>query len=301
MTTEATDKHPRVVRVASAQYPIGFFKRWPDYAAHAEKWVAEAAEGKARLLVFPEYFSLEISSIFGEGVYSSLGLTLEKLSHALGNFLGLYRELAQKYQVHICAGSFPVRDDDTYYNRSYFFWPNRHCEYQEKLMMTRFESERWGISGGSGLNEFLCDFGTVAVSICYDSEFPLLARRQVEQGAEILLVPSCTDTMAGFHRVKIGCQARALENQCYVVQSPTIGDCSWQPAVDTNIGVAAFYTPVDHGFPPNGILASGKPHAPIWVYADLDLDAIQRVRAEGQVFNYHDWDGQLRHVRPPKA
>ena len=66
-------------------------------------------------------------------------------------------------------------------------------------------------------------------------------------------------------------------------------------------GVAAFYTPVDHGFPPNGILASGKPHAPIWVYADLDLDALQRVRAEGPVFNYREWDGQLRHVRPPKA
>ncbi len=290
----------RVVRVASAQYPIGFFKRWGDYEAHITQWVAEAALGRARLLVFPEYFSLEISSIFGPEIYSSLDLTLEKLSHALGGFVALFRSLAQKYHVHICAGSFPVRDGGTYYNRCYFFWPNGHCEWQEKLQMTRFEKERWNVSGGSGVNEFLCEFGTVAVNVCYDSEFPLFARQQAEQGAEIILVPSCTDTMAGFHRVKIGCQARALENQCYVVQSPTIGSCDWQPAVDENIGVAAFYTPVDKGFPPNGILTSGKPHEPQWVYADLDLDAIQRVREQGQVFNYRDWDGQHRHVRRPK-
>lgn len=286
----------RVVRIAAAQYPIGFFNRWPEYEAHITGWVAEAALGRAKLLLFPEYFSLEISSIFGPGVYESLDKTLEKLSHALGGFLALYRSLAQKYQVHICAGSFPVKDGDTYYNRCYFFWPNGHCEWQEKLQMTRFEKEKWNVSSGSGVKEFLTDFGTVAVNICYDSEFPLFARQQAEQGAEIILVPSCTDTLAGFNRVKIGCQARALENQCYVVQSPTIGECSWQQAVDTNIGVAAFYSPVDHGFPPNGILHSGKPNEAQWVYYDLDLEAIQRVRKEGQVFNFKDWNGQLRHV-----
>jgi predicted amidohydrolase len=113
----------------------------------------------------------------------------------------------------------------------------------------------------------------------------------------LILVPSCTDTLAGFHRVKIGCQARALENQCYVVQSPTIGDCAWSEAVDTNVGLAAVYTPVDRGFPPTGVLAAGELNAAQWVYAELDLDAVARVRAEGQVFNHRDWDKQLRHLR----
>lgn len=287
----------RVVKVAAAQYPLGFFKRWLDYATHIEEWVATAAHQHAQLLVFPEYFSIEMTSLFGPDVYGSLALTLDRLSHRVGDFLALFREMAQKYHVHICAGTIPIHEDDTYYNRSYFFWPTGHCEFQEKLQMTRFEKERWYVSGGNGLNVFSTDFGTVAINVCYDSEFPLFARNQSENGAELLLVPSCTDTHAGFHRVKIGCQARALENQIYVVQSPTVGECAWSEAVDMNVGVAAFYTPVDRGFPPNGVLVSGKPNQTGWVYAELDMDAIGEVRRKGQVFNYRDWPGQARHVR----
>lgn len=285
------------VRVAAAQYPIGFFHSWSAYETHLEHWVTEAVKHQAQLLVFPEYFSIEISSIFGDKVFTSLELTLQRLSHTLGDFLTVFRRLARDFQVHICAGSYPVHEDDRYINRSYFFWPSGHCEFQEKLQMTRFERERWHVSGGAGLNVFQTDFGRVAINICYDSEFPLLARNQVDNGAQILLVPSCTDTLAGFNRVKIGCQARALENQCYVVQSPTIGECKWSEAVDMNFGVAAVYTPVDRGFPDNGVLTAGRLHQPQWVYADLDLEALDRVRAEGQVFNHRDWDGQYRHVR----
>lgn len=286
-----------MLKLAAAQYPIDQLARWSDFRDKVTRWVAEAAGEGARLLVFPEYFSIEITSIFGEEVYSSLPLQLEKLQRTLADFLALFRELAQTHHVHICAGSYPVREGKDYYNRSYFFWPNGHCEYQEKLQMTRFENEHWHVSAGSGLKVFATEFGKLAINVCYDSEFPLLARRQVEEGAVLILVPSCTDTLAGFHRVKIGCQARALENQCYVVQSPTVGDCAWSEAVDANVGLAAVYTPVDRGFPPTGVLAAGELNAAQWVYAELDLGAIERVRAEGQVFNHRDWDRQLRHLR----
>lgn len=286
-----------MLKVAAAQYPIDFLSSWRDFRDKVTQWVAEAAGEGARLLVFPEYFSIEITSIFGKEVYSSLPLQLEQLQRTLADFLALFRELAQTHHVHICAGSYPVREGDDYYNRSYFFWPSGHCEFQEKLQMTRFESEHWHVSAGSGLKVFATEFGNVAINVCYDSEFPLLARRQVEEGAVLILVPSCTDTLAGFHRVKIGCQARALENQCYVVQSPTVGDCAWSEAVDTNVGLAAVYTPVDRGFPPTGVLAAGELNAGQWVYAELDLDAVARVRAQGQVFNHRDWDKQLHHLR----
>ena len=51
--------------------------------------------------------------------------------------------------------------------------------------------------------------GKLAVLICYDSEFPLLARAAVDAGAEVLLVPSCTDSLHGYWRVRLGAQARA--------------------------------------------------------------------------------------------
>ena len=123
---------------------------------------------------------------------------------------------------------------------------------------------------------------------------PLIARRQVEMGADLILVPSCTDTLAGYWRVRIGSQARALENQCYVVQSSTVGAAPWSPAVDVNVGAAAIYTPVDRGFPDDGVLAAGTLDAAQWVYGDVDLAAIANVRRNGQVFNYRDWPAHLR-------
>jgi predicted amidohydrolase len=155
--------------------------------------------------------------------------------------------------------------------------------------MTRFEKEQWLIKAGHDIRVFETDIGKVGINICYDSEFPLIARQQVAAGADLILVPSCTDTEAGFHRVRIGCQARALENQCYVVQSPTFGVAAWSEAVDINTGRASVYTPVDYGFPDNGILVEGSTDKAEWVYADLDLAEIARVRQEGQVFNYRDW------------
>ena len=67
----------------------------------------------------------------------------------------------------------------------------------------------------------------------------LLARACVEAGAEVLLVPSCTDTLHGYWRVRIGAQGRALEGQCYAVHSPTVGEAAWSPAVVHRPGVPA--------------------------------------------------------------
>ena len=64
--------------------------------------------------------------------------------------------------------------------------------------------------------------------------------------------------------------------------------------MDVNIGAAAIYTPVDYGYPDNGVLAIGELNAAQWVYADIDLGSIARIRATGQVFNYRDWNGQFR-------
>jgi len=289
-----------VLRVAAAQYPIECLRTWGEIRAKLERWVMEAADAGARLLVFPEYFSLEIAAIFGDAVCKSLPLSLESLQRALADFLHLFRDLAQTHRIYICAGSYPVRiDDERYCNRAYFFWPSGHCEFQEKLQMTRLEDEKWGVTAGAGLKVFATEFAKVAINVCDDSEFPLFARHQVEQGADVILVPSCTESLAGYHRVRIGCQARALENQCFVVHSPTVGDCPWSEAVATNVGAAGIYTPIDLGFPVNGLLARGELNKPGWVYADLRLAELARIRTQGQVSNYRDWPRQYQYL--PKS
>ena len=162
--------------------------------------------------------------------------------------------------------------------------------------MTRFENEQWLIKSGKELKCFDTEYGKIAINICYDSEFPLLARKQVEAGCVLILVPSCTDTLAGYHRVKIGSHARALENQCYVVQASLVGDAAWSEAVDVNVGAAAIYTPVDRGFPDNGILSTGTLNAVQWVIAEISLNNCETVREQGQVFNYRDWPLQKTFV-----
>lgn len=285
----------RSLRIAAAQYDIGQLANWAAYQAKVQRWVGEAAEAGAQLLLFPEYFSMELASIFPEEVYRSLSRQLDALQEVHEDFLGLYGELAQRYGLHILAGTFPVRQSDGgFHNRAYFLRPDGSSDFQDKLQMTRFENEQWLITGGSEIKVLDSAFGKIGVNVCYDSEFPMIARRQVAAGADLILAPSCTDTLAGYNRVRIGCQARALENQCYVVQSPTVGHAPWSEAVDVNVGAAAVYTPVDYGYPDDGVLAMGELNVAQWVYADIDLASIAKVRETGQVFNYRDWPGQFR-------
>ena len=111
-------------------------------------------------------------------------------------------------------------------------------------------------------------------------------------GADLVLAPSCTDTMAGANRVHVGARARALENQIYVAVAPTVGEAPWSPAVDVNVGWAALYATPDRGFPEDGILAKGELNAPGWIFADLDFALLRAARANAQVFTRADWDSQ---------
>ncbi|QRV23465.1 carbon-nitrogen hydrolase family protein [Marinomonas foliarum] len=283
-----------VFKLATAQYDIGFFTQWEEFVDKLESWVSNAAQQNAKLLVFPEYGSMELASLFGEAIYSDLNKQLHAMQTLLPKWHDLHEELAKRYNILILASSFPTEQSDgRFLNRANLFSPDGLIDYQDKLMMTRFENEQWHISGGEQIKVIDTDLGRIGIHICYDSEFPMIANQQVAAGADILLVPSCTDTQAGFHRVRIGCQARALENQCYVVQSPTIGNAPWSEAVDINTGRASVYTPVDYGFPDNGILVEGKENEAGWVYATVDLTEIARIREEGQVFNYRDWPKQF--------
>ncbi len=283
-----------MLRIASAQYDISFLENWADFEAKTRRWVEEAVANKAEILLFPEYASMELASLFSKEVYSSLSGQLDALQTLLPDYLTLFQTLAAEHRVYIQAGTFPVKHENgEFRNHAYFFTPQGDVDYQEKLTMTRFENEQWFISRGLDIKVFDTVFGKVAINICYDSEFPHYARLQAERGATLILVPSCTDTKAGYYRVRIGCQARALENQCYVVQASLVGNAEWSEAVDVNCGAAGIYTAVDKGFPNNGILAIGEYNKVQWVYADLDLAAVETVRQEGQVFNYRDWPKQF--------
>lgn len=279
-------------RIAAAQYPIAMLASWEAYADKLEGWVAEAAKGGASLLVFPEYGAMELASLDPPSMGDLQG-SIAVVSALLPRVDALHAELAARFGVHILAASAPWQaPDGRFRNRARLFAPGGKSGAQDKLIMTRFEREEWGIVGGDEICVFDTALGRIGVCICYDSEFPLIARAMVEAGAQILLVPSCTDTLHGYHRVRIGAQARALEGQCYTVQSPTVGTAAWSPAVDVNRGVAAIYGPPDRGFPASGVVAEGVLDQPGWVFGEADLAAIAAVRKDGGVLNLAHWAEQ---------
>lgn len=282
----------RDVTIAAAAYPLDWFDDWAGYAAKVTTWVTEAAGQGALLLVFPEYGAMELASLGGAEVAADLEAALAHVAGLRADMETLFANLAVKHGVHILAPSGTVIEGPKRVNRASLFGPGGLIGHQDKAIMTRFEREIWHVDAGEGLVLFDTALGKIGVTICYDSEFPLLARALAEAGAEIILAPSCTDTVAGYNRVRIGAMARALENQCVTVQAPTVGDALWCPAVDENRGTAAIFAPPDGLWPESGIVAEGAPDSPGWTFATVDLDRVAQSRTAGAVLPYKHWSEQ---------
>lgn len=277
------------LRIAAAQYPPEALPSLGAYRDKLARWVGEAADAGAQLLVFPEYGAMEYAAAAGAAVAGDLSASLAAVSDALPEMDAAHADLARRHGVHILAASGPsARGAGRYVNAARLFAPSGKRGLQEKLIMTPFERD-WGISGGAGLNVFETALGRIAVAICYDSEFPLLVRAQAEAGAQIVLIPSSTEFVSGYHRVRTAALARALEGTCVTALSPTVGDAPWSPAVDHNTGAAGVFVPADRSLSDTGILAEGHLNRVQWVYADADLTRLADVKATGEMRNVGDW------------
>ena len=280
------------MKLALAQYPISRFATFQDWQADTAGWVAQAAANGATLLSFPEYGGMALTSLLPEALQRDLRGQIPVLEKFHGDFVATFSGLARKHGVVIQTPSLPVMSDGKIRNRAYLLSPSGKVDFQDKRQMTRFENEEWGISGGGALKIFDIGECRIGIAICYDIEFPLIAHAMAVAGADLILAPSCTDTLAGANRVHVGARARALENQVYVGLAPTVGEAPWSPAVDVNVGWAAAYSAPDRGFPDDGILVKGVTGAPGWVMTELDFAALKAARSQAQVFTARDWDKQ---------
>jgi predicted amidohydrolase len=290
------------LRLALLQQPIMRPADFPGWAALLDARVAEAAAAGAELLVMPEYGCVELAGCAAPAAAQDpapdVARELDVVCAATERLLDAMRATARRHGVWLLPGTLPVRDAapdgrPRTRNRAPLIAPSGRCAFQDKSVMTRFESEVWDIAPGEPPAVFDTPWGRIGICICYDIEFPPLARAQVEAGAFLILAPSCTDTIAGFNRVRLSARARALENQCYVAIAPPVGAAPWLGTLDANRGYAAVFGPVDRGFPEDGVLARGALDAPGWVYATLDPARLDAVRADGGVRNHRDWPGAV--------
>ena len=286
---------------AVAQYPVERLTSWDSYAAKLERWISEAAARGAKLAVFPEYGAMELAAL-DPATMGDLAGSLASVAALLPQVDCLHAELAARFGMHILAGSGPYRRaDGSFVNRARLVAPGGKIGVQDKLIMTRFEREQWGIAAGGPLRVFNTALGRIGVLICYDSEFPLLARAQIEAGAQLLLVPSCTDSLHGYWRVRLAAQARALEGQCYALQAPLVGSADWSPAIDMNRGAAGIFGPPDGAFPDDGVVALGPLDAGQWLLGEIDLARVGAVQGSGAVLNVRHWAEQPGADRLPQV
>ncbi|HEX9728751.1 MAG TPA: carbon-nitrogen hydrolase family protein [Gemmatimonadales bacterium] len=289
------------IRVASLQYFIRPVSTFEQFADQVSSLVETASDYGCRLAVFPEYFTVQLLTL-GD-VKRPMRTQVRDLAAQVPRYVDLMQGLARAHDIYIQGGTIPTMDDgeDHVYNQAYLFGPSGKYGVQGKLHMTRFETEEWDVKPRSGLKVFDTDFGRVAITICYDVEFPEIARTAAWHDAHILLVPSCTDERQGFLRVKYCAQARAIENQMYVIVSHTVGSLPMVPAVHLNYGQAAILTPSDFPFARDGILAEGNYNQEMMVIAELNLNTINESRAGGTVLPLNDSRRTADLVRDPQV
>jgi predicted amidohydrolase len=288
------------IRVCAAQYYIRPIQSFDQFRDQVAALVETAADYDCHLLVFPEYFTVQLITL--DNVKRPMPEQIRDLAGQTPRFVELMSELAKKYHLYIVAGTVPTREDghDGVYNESFVFGPSGEYAIQGKIHLTRWEVEDWKMSAKSRLRLFETEFGTLAVAICYDVEFPEIARAAAHRGANILVVPSCTDDRQGFLRVRYCAHARAIENQMYVIHSTLVGSLPMIPAISLNYGQASILTPSDFPFARDGILSEGLTNAETMVIGDLNLNTINEARSFGSVLPLLDSKRTAQLVAEPE-
>lgn len=283
--SEAVQKD--VVRVATIQLKMRPVTSFEDFMSSVEFFIDSVSAYKSDFAVLPELFTLPLLAL--ENKVLSPAESMDRLTEFTPKFIEAMRKLAVGYNINIIGGSHPTKTDDgDIQNIAYVFLRDGSVHAQEKIHPTPNERHYWNIKGGDEVATIDTDCGPIGILICYDSEFPELARRMADEGARILFVPFCTDSRQGYLRVRYCCQARAIENQCYVVMSGNVGNLPGVENMDINYAESCILTPCDFPFARDGIAAECSENVETVAVADLDLTDLAWARASGTVRNLRD-------------
>ncbi|MCV0426667.1 MAG: nitrilase [Roseibium sp.] len=228
-------------------------------AAQIEDGMKRAAAGGARLLQLPEYF-IECCLAFKPD-----GLRPDEEMHFLAEtgveLRALLASLPEKYGLSLLAGTMPVKSETGITNTAFLLTADGREIRQDKLSLTPFEQcpETWQLKPGSVLKVFELDGLKAAILICLDVEMPALSSRLATQELDLLLIPSMTEKLSGYHRVYGCAKARAVELMCAVAVSGTVGVSRGTTQNDSNVSGAALYLPCEEQFGFTGIGAEISP------------------------------------------
>jgi predicted amidohydrolase len=175
--------------------------------------IKSAAEQKADLVLFPEMY------LTGYALGDNIHLLAEAVS---GPAITALARIAQTNQICICMG-FPELDP---VSRKIFNSLVCLSDRGDILAVYRkihlFDEEKKYFAAGSKIKIVATPLGRTGFLICYDLEFPEMARMNALQGAEVVLVATANMHPWRGHQ-DVYLTARAMENQVFLALANRIG------------------------------------------------------------------------------
>lgn len=277
----------QTVRVATVQWQMRRLSRKEDFSSQVEYFVDVASDYRCDFVVFPEFFTNQLLTLEDRELPPKQAI--EHVADHTDWFLDFMSRQAVSYNINIVGGTHPRKEKNgDITNVCYVFLRDGSVHARPKIHPTPSEVYWWGIKGGSHVEPINTDCGPIGIMVCYDAEFPELARHLVDQGAMILFVPSCTDEPRAFLRVRYCCHARAIENQCYVVLSGVVGNLPNVENMEIHYAESCILTPCDFAFPRDGVAADTGPNTETVAIGDLHLSDLREARSAGAVRNLRD-------------
>ena len=274
-----------VVRLGLVQWQMRQFASTEKFFQQIEFFVDAVSSYNTDFIVFPELFNAPLLDEFDK-----LGgaEAIRKLADYTEPIRDKCLEFAISYNVNILTGSMPFIEHGKLLNVGYLCRRDGTMARYEKFHITPHEEQAWGMEGGNQLQVFETDCGKIGILICYDVEFPELSRLLADEQMKILFVPFMTDTQNGYTRVRRCAQARAIENECYVAITGSVGNLPNVSNMDIQYAQSAVFTPSDFSFPTNGIKSEATPNTEMTLIVDVDLDLLKGLHNYGSVRNLKD-------------
>jgi len=225
--------------------------------ANAATWVRRCVDATgAQLVVLPE----TCTTGFTPGL--SPDRLWEVVSAVPGPVSDPLAALASELGVHICLGTYERgAEPGTVYNTAILLGPTGEIvSTYRKTHLYSGESVGSGgwVTPGDAVQVVDTPLGRIGMVICFDGDYPELARIQAVQGAEILLRPSALLRSADIWELTT--RARAYDNHVYVIAANAVGT---DPAGVLYFGNSLIVTPIAE------VVARGTSHEG-WITASLD-------------------------------
>jgi len=287
----------KTVRLGLVQWQMRTYNTIDDVFEQVEFFVDAVSDYKSDFVLFPEYFNAPLMARFNHLGESQ---AIRQLAQYTNEMRKRFISLAISYNINIITGSMPQLRGDDLYNVGFLCRRDGTFETYEKIHVTPDETKSWGLSGGRIIRTFDTDCAKIGILICYDVEYPELSRIMADQGMQILFVPFLTDTQNGYSRVRICAQARAIENECYVVIAGSVGNLPRVHNMDIQYAQSGVFTPCDFAFPTDGKCAEATTNTEMILVSDVDLDLLNELHTYGCVRNLKDRRNDLYELRLKK-